>query len=57
MSAIESQSLRQIGKRLEGFKTALAWFDKVLVAQGQIADEDKRLAAACEAFRKVLAKA
>lgn len=41
-------------KRAEGFKTALAWFDKVLAAQVQIADEDKRMAAACEAFRKVL---
>ena len=41
-------------KRVEGFKNALAWFDKVLVAQVQIADEDKRMTAACEAFRKVL---
>ena len=43
-----------LAKRVEGFKSTLASFDKVLAAQVQIADEDKRMAAACEAFRKVL---
>jgi hypothetical protein len=49
-----ASSTDSLVKRVEGFKTSLAWFDKVLVAQVQIADEDKRMVAACEAFRKVL---
>jgi hypothetical protein len=49
-----ASSTDPLAKRVEGFKTSLVWFDKVLVAQAQIADEDKRMAAACDAFRKVL---
>jgi len=49
-----ASSTDSLVKRVEGFKNALAWFDKVLVAQVQIAEEDKRMVAACEAFRKVL---
>ena len=43
-------------KRVEGFKTALAWFEKALVSNVEIAAEDKRMVAACEAFRKALTK-
>ena len=49
-----ASSTDSIAKRVEGFKSALVSFDKVLAAQVQIADEDKRMAAACEAFRKGL---
>ncbi|MCX6877910.1 MAG: hypothetical protein NTW21_29465 [Verrucomicrobia bacterium] len=49
-----ASSTDSLVKRVEGFKTSLAWFDKVLVAQVQIADEDKRMTAACQAFHKVL---
>ena len=49
-----ASSTDSLVKRVEGFKSTLASFDKVLAAQVQIADEDKRMAAACEAFRKVL---
>jgi len=41
-------------KRVAGVQTALAWHDETLAAQVQIAEEDKRMTAACEAFRKVL---
>ncbi len=51
-----ASSTDPLAKRVEGFKSALVSFDKVLAAQVQIADEDKRMAAACEVFRKVLAK-
>ena len=43
-------------KRVEGFKRVLEWIDKVLMAQAEIEAEGKRMVAACEAFRKVLAK-
>jgi hypothetical protein len=43
-------------KRVEGFKNSLAWFEKALVGHVEIAAEDKRMVAACEAFRKALAK-
>lgn len=43
-------------KRLEGFKRVLVWFEKVLAAQVEIEAECKRMVAACEAFRKALAK-
>ncbi len=49
-----ASSTDSLVKRVEGFKNALARFDKVLVAQVQIAEEDKRMTAACEAFRNVL---
>ena len=50
-----ASSTDPLAKRVEGFKAALVLFDKVLAAHVQIADEDKRMAAACEAFRKVFA--
>ena len=43
-------------KRVAGFQTALAWHDEALAAHAEIAAEDRRMVAACEAFRKVLAK-
>ncbi len=46
-----------LSKRVEGFQTALEWHEKALAAHVEIAAEDKRMTAACEAFRKVLAKA
>jgi len=44
------------GKRIEGLQSALKWLDKVLAAHAEVVTEDKRMVAACEAFRKVLAK-
>ncbi len=42
--------------RVDAFNTALAWLDKALAAHAEVVAEDKRMVAACEAFRKVLAK-
>jgi hypothetical protein len=44
------------GRRVEAYQTALAWHDKALAAHAEVIAEDKRMVAACEAFRKVLAK-
>ena len=43
-------------KRVAGFQDALRWLDKVEAAHAEVAAEDKRMVAACEAFRKVIAK-
>lgn len=45
-----------LGQRVETYQTALVWHDKALAAHAQVVEEDKRMVAACEAFRKVLAK-
>lgn len=45
-----------LSKQVEGFQSALEWHDKALAAHVEIAAEDKRMVAACDAFRKVLAK-
>lgn len=44
------------GKRVEGFQSAIKSLDKIQVAHAEVIAEDKRMVAACEAFRKVLAK-
>jgi hypothetical protein len=43
-------------KRVAGFQNALRWLDKVEAAHAEVVAEDKRMVAACEAFRKVIAK-
>lgn len=43
-------------KRVAGLQEAIKWLDKVQAAHVEVAAEDKRMVAACEAFRKVLAK-
>jgi hypothetical protein len=43
-------------KRVAGFQSAINWLDKVQAAHAEVVAEDKRMTAACEAFRKVLAK-
>jgi len=43
-------------KRVEGFQSAIKWLDKIQTAHAEVVAEDKRMTAACEAFRKVLAK-
>jgi hypothetical protein len=43
-------------KRVAGFQSAIKWLDKVQAAHSEVVAEDKRMVAACEAFRKVLAK-
>ncbi len=53
---VMSLSNAPLSKRVEGFQTALEWHDNALAAHVEIAAEDKRMTAACEAFRKVLAK-
>jgi len=40
--------------RVNGFKTALVIMDEVIASLPQIEAEAKRMAAACDAFRKVL---
>jgi hypothetical protein len=52
-----SFSDQALARRVEAYKTALAWLDKVLVAHAEVVAEDKLMTVACEAFRKVLAKA
>lgn len=42
-------------KRATGLREAIQWLDKVRVALAEVHAEDKRMVAACEAFRKVLA--
>lgn len=44
------------GQRVAGLQSALKWLDKVHAAHTDVVTEDKRMTAACEAFRKVLAK-
>jgi hypothetical protein len=44
-------------KQVNAAKSAIVALDATLAALPEIAAEAKRLAAACEAFRKVLAKA
>ena len=44
------------GQRVAGLQSALKWLDKVHAAHADVVAEDKRMTAACEAFRKVLAK-
>lgn len=43
-------------KRVAGFLSAIQWLDKVQAAHAEVISEDRRMVAACEAFRKVLAK-
>lgn len=43
-------------KRVAGFQSAIQWLDKVVAAHAEVVAEDKRMVAACEAFRKALAK-
>lgn len=43
-------------KRVAGMQAAIQWLDKIQVAHAEVIAEDKRMVAACEAFRKVLAK-
>jgi hypothetical protein len=43
-------------KRVAGMQDAIQWLDKIQVAHVEVIAEDKRMVAACEAFRKVLAK-
>jgi len=43
-------------QRVHGLQKALQWLDKLLAAHSDVVAEDKRMTAACEAFRKVLAK-
>jgi len=43
-------------QRVAGLQSALKWLEKVQVAHEEVVAEDKRMTAACEAFRKVLAK-
>ena len=43
-------------KRVAGFQSAIKWLDKVQAAHAEVVAEDKRMVAACEAFRKALAK-
>ncbi len=43
-------------KRLAGFQSAIKSLDKIQVAHAEVIAEDNRMVAACEAFRKVLAK-
>ena len=43
-------------KRVTGLLEAIRWLDKVQAAHAEVVAEDKRMVAACEAFRKVLAK-
>ena len=53
-SWLQSESLE---KQVNAAKSAIAALDATLAALPEITAEAKRLAAACEAFRKVLAKA
>ena len=43
-------------QRVAGLLEAVRWLDKVQTAHAEVVAEDKRMVAACEAFRKVLAK-
>jgi hypothetical protein len=43
-------------QRVAGLQAAIKWLDKVQAAHAEVVAEDKRMIAACEAFRKVLAK-
>ena len=43
-------------KRVEGFQSAVTALDKIQIAHAEVIAEDKRMTAACEAFRKALAK-
>ena len=43
-------------RRVVGLQNSLKWFDKVLSGYDELVEEDKRMAAVCEAFRKALAK-
>lgn len=43
-------------QRVAGLQSALKWLEKVQAAHEEVVAEDKRMTAACEAFRKVLAK-
>ena len=43
-------------KRVAGLHESVKWLDKVQSAQAEVMAEDKGMTAACEAFRKVLAK-
>lgn len=45
-----------LATRQEGLKSALALLDRAHTAHAEIADETKRLTAACAAFRKVYTK-
>ena len=45
------------GQRVAGLQEAIKWLDKVQAAHAEVAAEDKRMVAACEAFRNVFAKA
>ena len=47
---------QSLGKQVEAFRTALAWLDKALTAHAEIVAEDRRVVAACDAFRKVYSK-
>jgi hypothetical protein len=49
------QSNAPLSKRVEGFQAALEWHEKALAEHAEIAAQDKRMAAACVAFRKVIA--
>lgn len=44
-------------QRVAGLQEAVRWLDKVQAAHAEVVAEDKRMVAACEAFRKALAKA
>lgn len=44
-------------QRVAGLQEAMKWLDKVQAAHAEVVAEDKRMVAACEAFRKALAKA
>lgn len=44
-------------QRVAGLLEAVRWLDKVQAAHAEVVAEDKRMVAACEAFRKALAKA
>lgn len=43
-------------QRVAGMQDAIQWLDKAQAAHAEVVAEDKRMTAACEAFRKVLAK-
>lgn len=43
-------------QRVAGLQSALKWLEKVQAAHEEVVAEDKRMTAACEAFRNVLAK-
>ena len=53
--AVSFASNKTLGGRIEEFKIALKLHDKALVEHDEVVVEDKRVVAACEAFRKVLA--